>query len=183
MNWTRSLIGIGVAVPIVLLLGYGLTKDPRFIASPLPGKPAPDFALPMLDTPVTDQAAADDTIRLGDMRGQVVLVNFWASWCIPCREEHPVLLEGARTYMGKGVRFIGITYNDTPADSRNWLQELGQAFPSLVDKGARVAIDYGVSGVPETFIVNKHGIVAFKKFGPITPAELTQKLDSLLLAD
>jgi cytochrome c biogenesis protein CcmG/thiol:disulfide interchange protein DsbE len=171
MNWKRSLIGVAVAAPLVALLAYGLTVDPRFIASPLPGRAAPDFALPMLET--------SDTMRLSDLRGSVVLVNFWASWCIPCREEHPILLEGAREYMSKGVRFIGITYNDAPEDSQRWLAELGQAYPSLVDKGARTAIDYGVAGVPETFIVDKNGVVAFKKFGPITSAELTQKLDSI----
>lgn len=172
MNWKRSVIGLAIAVPIVVLLGYGLTRDPRYIASPLPGRVAPNFALPMLET--------TDTLRLSDLRGNVVLVNFWASWCIPCREEHPVLLDGAQKYLSKGVRFVGITYNDTPQDSKNWLQEMGQAYPSLVDHGARVAIDYGVSGVPETFILNKHGVVAFKKFGPINSGELAQKLDSLL---
>jgi cytochrome c biogenesis protein CcmG/thiol:disulfide interchange protein DsbE len=174
MNWKRSLIGLSVALPIVLLLGYGLGKDPRFIQSPLPGKPAPQFALPMLET--------SDTMKLTDVTGSVAVVNFWASWCIPCREEHPVLLEGARTYLPKGVKFIGVTYNDQEADSKAWLKEMGQAYPSLVDKGARVAIDYGVAGVPETFILDKHGVVAFKKFGPITSAELAQKLDSLLNA-
>ncbi len=175
MNWKRSLIGLGIAVPIVALLAYGLGKDPRYIASPLPGHSAPEFKLAMLDRP-------SDTLKLSELKGKVVLVNFWASWCIPCREEHPVMLDGARTYMPKGVQFIGITYNDTEQDSKNWLQEMGQAFPSLVDPGARVAIDYGVSGVPETFLINKHGVVAFKKFGPITPTELSTKLDSLLAA-
>jgi cytochrome c biogenesis protein CcmG, thiol:disulfide interchange protein DsbE len=171
MNWKRSIIGVVVAAPLVALLAYGLTQDPRFIESPLPGRAAPDFALPMLDT--------SDSLRLSELRGSVVLVNFWASWCIPCRQEHPVLLDGARAYMNKGVRFVGITYNDTPEDSRRWLDELGQAYPSLVDQGARTAIDYGVAGVPETFILDKNGVVAFKKFGPITAEELTQKLDSL----
>lgn len=181
MNWKRSLIGLGVAIPIVTLLAYGLTRDPRFIASPLPGKAAPDFALPMLDAPVTESATGD-SIHLADMRGNVVLVNFWASWCIPCREEHPALLEGAHAFMPKGVKFVGIAYNDKPEDSRDWLKEYGQAYPSLLDPGAHVAIDYGITGVPETFILNKQGIVAFKKFGPITQAELAQKLDSLLAA-
>jgi cytochrome c biogenesis protein CcmG/thiol:disulfide interchange protein DsbE len=174
MNWQRSLVGVAVAVPIVVLLGYGLTKDPRYIASPLPGRNAPDFALPMLERV--------DTLRLSELRGKVVLVNFWASWCIPCRQEHPVLLDGAQKYLPKGVSFIGITYNDLPADSKQWLDEMGQAYPSLVDKGALVAIDYGITGVPETFILDKHGVVAFKKFGPISPTELSQKLDSLLAA-
>lgn len=172
MNWKRSLIGLGIAVPIVMLLGYGLTRDPRHIASPLPGRPAPEFALPALE--------AGDSIRLSQLRGNVVVVNFWASWCIPCRDEHPVLLEAARDYEPRGVKFLGIAYNDKPADSQRWLNELGKSYPSLVDEGARTAIDYGVSGVPETFILDKQGVVAFKKFGPITSSEIKQKLDSLL---
>ena len=172
MNWKRSLIGLGISVPIVMLLGYGLTRDPRHIASPLPGRAAPDFALPALEQ--------GDSIRLSELRGNVVVVNFWASWCIPCRQEHPVLLQAAREYESKGVKFLGIAYNDKPEDSKRWLDELGKNYPSLVDNGARTAIDYGVSGVPETFIMDKQGVVAFKKFGPITTAEITQKLDSLL---
>jgi cytochrome c biogenesis protein CcmG/thiol:disulfide interchange protein DsbE len=172
MNWKRSLIGLGVAAPVVLLLGYGLTRDPRSIASPLPGRAAPEFALAELD--------ATQPISLSSLRGNVVVVNFWASWCIPCRVEHPVLLEATRKYEPKGVKFIGIAYNDKPEDSKRWLDELGKAYPSLVDPGARTAIDYGVTGVPETFILNKQGIVAFKKFGPLTTTEITQKLDSLL---
>lgn len=172
MNWKRSLIGLAIALPIVILLGYGLTRDPRYIASPLPGREAPTFVLPVLD--------AADSMNLAELRGNVVVINFWASWCIPCRQEHPVLLEGAEKYKDLPVRFVGIAYNDKPADSRRWLDELGRSYPSLVDDGARTAIDYGVSGVPETFILDKQGVVAFKKFGPITTAELNQKVDSLL---
>ena len=174
MNWKRSLIGVAIAVPIVVLLGYGLTRDPRFIASPLPGREAPAFSLPMLE--------ANDSINLTELRGNVVVVNFWASWCIPCLQEHPVLLDAAERYKSQDVRFIGIAYNDNPEDSKRWLEERGQAFPSLVDAGSRTAIDYGISGVPETFVLNKQGIVAFKKFGPVTARELQQKVDSLLAA-
>lgn len=172
MNWKRSVIGLGIAAPIVLLLGYGLTRDPRIVDSPLPGRPAPEFALNELNDA--------QPISLSALRGHVVVVNFWASWCIPCRVEHPVLLEATRKYEPKGVKFIGIAYNDKPDDSKRWLEELGKAYPSLVDPGARTAIDYGVTGVPETFILNKQGIVAFKKFGPLTTEEINQKLDSLL---
>ena len=174
MNWKRSLIGVAIAVPIVMLLGYGLTRDPRFIASPLPGREAPPFTLPTLD--------AADSINLTAMRGNVVVVNFWASWCIPCLQEHPILLDAAERYKDRNVRFIGIAYNDKPEDSKRWLAERGQNFPSLIDAGSRTAIDYGISGVPETFILNKQGIVAFKKFGPVTANELRQKVDSLLAA-
>lgn len=172
MNWKRSVIGLGIAVPIIMLLGYGLSRDPRAIDSPLPGRAAPDFALAQLE--------AADSISLSSLRGSVVVVNFWASWCIPCRDEHPVLLDATRKYEPKGVKFIGIAYNDKPEDSKRWLEELGKAYPSLLDPGARTAIDYGVTGVPETFILDKQGVVAFKKFGPITVAEITHKLDSLL---
>src|SRR5207253_6705661 len=142
MNWKRSLIGVGVAIPVIALLAYGLTTDPREIASPLPGKVAPSFNLPDLDVPT-------DSTNLADLKGSDVFVNFWASWCIPCRQEHPVLLAGAKEYLPKGVKFVGITYNDKEADSKSWLEEMGKAYPSLVDHGARVAIDYGVTGVPE----------------------------------
>lgn len=91
-----------------------------------------------------------------------------------------MLLEAAEKYKDSQVRFVGIAYNDKPEDSKRWLQELGTAYPSLIDEGARTAIDYGVSGVPETFILNKQGVVAFKKFGPLTAAELHFKVDSLL---
>lgn len=172
MNWKRSLVGLAITLPIVVLLGYGLTRDPRQIASPLPGRAAPDFVLPQLEP--------GDSIMLSELRGKVVVVNFWASWCIPCRDEHPVLLEASRQYQPLGVEFIGIAYNDKPDDSRRWLAELGKSYPSLIDEGARTAIDYGVTGVPETFIMDKQGVVAFKKFGPITTSEITNKLDSLL---
>jgi cytochrome c biogenesis protein CcmG/thiol:disulfide interchange protein DsbE len=172
MNWKRSVIGLGIAVPIIMLLGYGLSRDPRAIDSPLPGRAAPEFELAQLE--------AADSISLSSLRGSVVVVNFWASWCIPCRDEHPVLLDATRKYEPQGVKFIGIAYNDKPEDSKRWLNELGKAYPSLLDPGARTAIDYGVTGVPETFILDKQGVVAFKKFGPITVAEISQKLDSLL---
>lgn len=168
------MVGLAFAVPIVVVLGYGLTRDPRFIVSPLPGRAAPEFKLPSLDS--------GDSLALAELRGNVVVVNFWASWCIPCRQEHPVLLDAARRYEGEPVRIVGIAYNDKPEDSKRWLEELGQAYPSLIDDGSRTAIDYGISGVPETFILNKQGIVAFKKFGPLTHNELTQKIDSLLAA-
>lgn len=172
MNWKRSLIGLGIALPLVGLLGFGLTRDPTVIVSPLPGHEAPDFELTVLsDT---------STIRLADLRGQVVVLNFWASWCIPCRVEHPELTRAQELYAGRGVRFLGIVYNDSPENARRWLNELGENYPSLVDPGTRTGIDYGVYGVPETFIIDQKGKVVHKQLSVITLDTLRYYIDPLL---
>lgn len=173
MNWRRSAIGLGISLPILALLGYGMTLDPRTIPSPLPGKPAPEFALAVLDQP--------DTVRLSDLRGNVVVLNFWASWCMECRYEHSDLSMAATAYEKRGVRFFGVLYNDTPANGRAWIREMGgQTYPALLDEGARTAVSYGLYGVPETFIIDKEGTVVHKQIGPITMAKLAQLLEPLL---
>ncbi len=184
MNWRRSLVGAAVALPFVALLGFGLTRDPRAIPSPLPGRLAPEFSLAVLrpgDYPPA--RIARDTAILAEYRGQVVVLNYWASWCLACRDEHAALSAVAREYAGQGVQFFGPVYNDTPNNASRWIEMMGgQAYPSLLDQGSRTAIDYGLYGVPETFFIARDGRVAYKHVGPVTEALLRQKIDSLRTA-
>jgi len=182
MNWKRALIAALVALPIVALLRFGLTRDPRAIASPLPGRQAPLFDLAVFASgDGTIAPAVGQRIRLEDLRGNVVVVNFWASWCLPCRDEHAALSETATRYAGKDVRFLGLVYNDVTANALRWLEEMGgQTYPALLDPGTRTAIDFGVYGVPETFFIGRDGKVASKFVGPIPASVLSQRIDSLL---
>jgi cytochrome c biogenesis protein CcmG/thiol:disulfide interchange protein DsbE len=184
VNWRRSLAAGAVALPFVALLGFGLTRDPREIPSPLPGRSAPDFRLAVLrpgDYPPA--RIARDTAALSELRGQIVVLNFWASWCLACRDEHAALSAVARAYAGQGVQFFGPVYNDTPTNAVRWIEAMGgQAYPALLDHGSRTAIDYGLYGVPETFFIGGDGTVAYKHVGPVTEALLRQKIDSLRAA-
>jgi len=175
MNWRRAALTTAlIALPIVGLLAFGLTRNPNEIPSPLPGKPAPPFALAMLDAP-------GDTVRLEELRGNVVVLNFFASWCFECRYEHAYLSEAARLYEDRGVRFFGVLYNDRPENGRRWIEQMGgQSYPALVDPGSRVAIDYGLYGVPETFFIARDGTVVHKQIGPLTLERIVQILDPLL---
>jgi cytochrome c biogenesis protein CcmG/thiol:disulfide interchange protein DsbE len=181
MNPRRAVVAGTVALPFVALLGFGLTRDPRQIPSPLPGRAAPDFRLAVLrpgDEPAARIPA--DTAVLSRHRGQVVVINFWASWCLACRDEHAALSAVAREYAGREVQFFGPVYNDTPAAAVRWVDAMGgQSYPSLIDRGSRTAIDYGLYGVPETFFVARDGRVAYKHVGPVTEALLRRKIDSL----
>ena len=175
MNWRRSLIGVGIALPIIALLTYGMTVDPGELPSTLPGRPAPEFALRIMDS------TPPDTARLIAHRGEVVVVNFWASWCLECRVEHSDLSLAATMYEPRGVRFYGVLYSDTEENGRSWIREMGgQAYPALIDERSRTAIDYGLYGVPETFIIDQQGRVVHKQIGPITTAQLAAIIDPLL---
>lgn len=184
MNWRRASIAGAVALPLIGLLAWGMTRDPGEIKSPLPGRPAPDFALEVFaQGEPGQQRALGDTVRLLQLRGQVVVLNFWASWCLECRREHKALTDVAAEYADKGVKFFGVLYNDQPSNGLKWIQEMGgQSYPSINDPRTRTAIDYGLYGAPETFIIAKDGIVAYKHIGALTDALLIQKLDSLLAA-
>lgn len=173
MNWNRSLLGLVVGLPLVALLGFGLTRDPAQIPSPLPGKPAPEFSLPLMD--------AEGVVSLGDLRGEVVVLNFWASWCLACRDEHRDLSRTAEAFEGKGVRFFGVLYNDVAENGRRWIEEMGgQSYPTLLDAGSRTAISYGLYGVPETFVIDQTGKVVHKQIGPVTFAVLSGVIQPLL---
>jgi cytochrome c biogenesis protein CcmG/thiol:disulfide interchange protein DsbE len=182
MNWKRAGVAIGLSLPVIGLLAFGLTRDPKVIDSPLPGKPAPEFSLAVFAPGEGKSAlAVGDTVKLVQHGGKVVVLNFWASWCLACRDEHEDLSTVAREYHDRGVRFYGLLYNDQPSYGTRWIQEMGgQSYPSLLDPRTRTAIDYGLYGVPETFFVTGDGRVAYKHIGPISARVLTQKLDSLL---
>ncbi len=187
MNWKRAgLLTLFVGGPLIALLSYGMTRDPRSIPSPLPGRDAPVFSR-VVFAPGNDgvlRLPVGDTVRLAAHRGHVVVVNFWASWCLACRDEHQDLSAVARQYGPRGVRFFGLLYNDQPDNGIQWIAQMGgQAYPALEDPGARAAIDYGLYGVPETFVVDQRGSVAHKFVGPVRPGELGALLDSLLKAN
>ncbi len=182
MNWKRATAAVVILVPVIGLLAYGLTRDPKQIDSPLPGKPAPDFSLSVFspgEGPTAMQVG--DTVSLEGHRGQVVVLNFWASWCLECRTEHRDLSGAATDYADRGVRFYGVLYNDKESFGLQWIREMGgQSYPALSDPHSRTAIDYGLYGVPETFLISRDGQVAYKHIGPIPRRVLTYKLDSLL---
>lgn len=144
-------------------LAVGLKLNPREIPSPLLDKPAPAFALPVLAEP-------GRTLGPADLRGRVWLLNVWASWCVSCREEHPLLVEFARRGL---VPLIGLNYKDQTQAATDWLQKRGDPYTaSVVDADGRIGIDYGVYGVPETFVIDRRGVVRHKHTGPVTVADL-----------
>ncbi len=165
---TSVLMRLAFAIPLLLFLGVAVWvavpllrgDDPRLLPSTLIDRPAPDFALPPL--PGREQG-----VSRADLGGEVVLVNFFASWCVPCLAEHPVLTRLARE---QGVTVYGINYKDRPEDALAWLQRHGDPFGRIgVDAEGRTAIDWGVYGVPETFVVDREGRVRFRWPGPLTP--------------
>ena len=167
----RYLIPLGIFLVLAVFLGVGLKLNPREVPSPLVGKPAPAFSLPTLADPAVQLAATQ-------MKGQVWVLNVWASWCVPCLAEHPYVTQLART---PGVKVVGLNYKDKPADAQAWLQKHGDPYSSIVaDRDGRVGIDYGVYGVPETFIIDRAGVIRHKQIGPITPEVLRDKLLPLL---
>lgn len=182
MNWKRATVAAFVAFPVIGLLGFAMTRDPKEIPSPLPGRDAPEFSLAVFaQGEGAQQRAVGDSIRLSDHRGDVVVLNFWASWCLACRDEHSTLSEVAESYAGRGVKFYGVLYNDVPANGTRWISEMGgQTYPSVHDPRTRTAIDYGLYGVPETFFIGRDGRVAYKHVGPVSARVLAHKLDSLL---
>ena len=165
------LVPLLVFVAVGLFLAIGLTRDPREIPSPLIGKPVPAFSLP----PVRGRSLGLST---ADLKGDVSLVNVFASWCVACREEHPLLMQIKRDGV---VPVHGLNYKDRPADAARWLEERGDPYTRTgADLDGRVAIDWGVYGVPETFVVDREGRIAYKHIGPITPAAWNRTLLPLI---
>ena len=169
----RFLWPLGIFLILLVFLGIGLRRDPQEIPSPFIGKAAPTFMLTQLESP-------QKSFSPRDMQGQVWLLNVWASWCTSCREEHPELLAFAKQ---AGVPIVGLNYKDSRNDGQRWLSRFGNPYQvSAFDSDGRVGIDYGVYGVPETFVIDKHGVVRLKHTGPITPEVIRGKLLPLLKA-
>lgn len=166
------------AIPVVVLLGLlalfamGLTLDPSKVPSPLISKPAPAFELPVLD----GQGAV---LTQGELKGQALLVNYWASWCTPCLQEHPLLMELSRA----GVKIIGINYKDEPQAARQWLARHGNPFALIAqDLQGTAGLDWGVYGVPETFVLDAQGVIRHKQIGPLTREAWQRDVAPLLKA-
>ena len=163
----RYLIPLGLFIILVVFLAIGLGRDPHEVPSPLINKPAPAFNLPQLKAPTK-------TFSAEEMRGKVWIMNVWASWCITCRDEHPLLLEYARSGV---VPIYGLNYKDNREDALSWLAELGDPYVlSASDLDGRVAIDYGVYGAPETYLIDRNGTIRFKQIGPVTPDVWSQTI-------
>lgn len=166
MNRTVLIIGILIVAAVVFVLFAGLGKDPSHIDSPLVGRPAPPFALKAVGT--------GEMIDIEKLRGKPVVLNFWATWCGPCYEEHPTLVANAREL--PNVQFVGVVFNDEEEKILRFLAERGAAYPTLLDANGKTAIAYGVGGVPETFFINPEGKIVAKFEGPLTTETLQGEL-------
>jgi cytochrome c biogenesis protein CcmG/thiol:disulfide interchange protein DsbE len=156
-------------IALIVLLGVGLRLNPREVPSPLIGKPAPPFELPRLDAP-------ERSFSQKEMLGKVWVLNVWASWCPPCLAEHPVVTE-----LSKNVAVVGLNYKDAREDALPWLARNGNPYQLIVyDAAGRIAIDYGVYGVPETYVIDRKGVIRYKHIGPLTPEAAAEKVRPLV---
>jgi cytochrome c biogenesis protein CcmG, thiol:disulfide interchange protein DsbE len=163
----RFLFPLGLFAVLLGFLAVGLNRDPHEVPSPLVGKPAPDFLVPQL----TDSTR---TFAPKEMLGKVWLLNVWASWCVSCRQEHPVLVEYSKT---QNILVVGLDYKDQREDGMRWLRQFGDPYLlSAFDADGRVGINYGVYGVPETYLIDKAGTIRYKQIGPITPDVMDKKI-------
>jgi len=154
----KYIIPLLLFIIMAVFLGLGLNLKPNDIPSPFINKPAPEFSASKLNAP-------EQKLTPADLKGQVWLFNVWASWCVSCRAEHPILNQFAKQY---AVLIVGLNYKDEPEDAKNWLNTLGNPYNvSIMDQDGRIGIDYGVYGVPETFVIDKKGLIRYKHTGPV----------------
>jgi len=178
MKWGRAVIASLLCIPAVWLLALGFGRDPHAVPFVLKGQQAPPFSLQSL-------APAGTTVSVADFRGRAVVLNFWASWCLPCADEQDVLEWGAREFRDT-VQFMGVVYQDSAENARAYLErrgwkpgQLDQLYPQLLDSNSATAIDYGVAGVPETYFIDAHGVTRSKFVGPLRARDLVRELRTL----
>ena len=172
LRWRLSLLAALLVVPLVTVLALSFGHDPHAVPFVLQGKPAANFAL---------RDVNGSSVKLTDFRGTPVVLNFWATWCYPCQAEHTLLQQAARIY-GQRVQFLGIIYQDSEDAVRRYLQGRPSIFPQLHDENSTTSIDYGVAGVPESYIIDPHGRIVFKQAGVLTVEILRRHLDPLISA-
>jgi DsbE subfamily thiol:disulfide oxidoreductase len=172
----RNAVSGGVVVLVLIVAavamwGTGGPSAAQSTGRPLPGQPAKEFTLGLLD---------GSSLTLSEMRGELVLINFWASWCPPCEDEMPALQAISEEFRAQGVTVVGVAYDDTETDAREMISRFGLTYPVGLDAGDRISSDYGITGVPETFVVDRNGQVAYVHIGPVTAEQLRQDLANLL---
>ncbi|MBL8619497.1 MAG: redoxin domain-containing protein [Deltaproteobacteria bacterium] len=173
VRWGILAGGLVVVGGLLAVLASGFGGTTQGVSNNLLGRPAPPFAMEVL-------GERETIVRTAALTGAPVVLNFWSTWCQPCVLEHPHLLAAAQEFGPRGVKFYGVLYNDEPQKAERFLAEKGQGFPVLHDPLQRVAIDYGVTGVPETFVLDKEGRIAHKFIGPVSVGELQAVLRPLL---
>jgi cytochrome c biogenesis protein CcmG/thiol:disulfide interchange protein DsbE len=171
MKALKFIVPLALFLALAVFFAIGLTRDPRTVPSPFIGKPAPAFKLEQLHQPTA-------AFTPESMKGKVWMLNVWASWCASCRVEHPLLVELARN---RTVPIVGLNYKDKRDDAKAWLQKFGDPYEvSAWDIEGKVGIDYGVYGAPETFLIDKQGVIRHKQIGPITPEALEKTIMPLI---
>jgi cytochrome c biogenesis protein CcmG/thiol:disulfide interchange protein DsbE len=164
---------VSAVVAVVAVLATGLGRDPSITASPLIGRPAPAFSLSGLDGP---------TVRLAGLRGQIVVINFWASWCTECHVEQDALDRTWQQFRDSGVVVVGVDFEDTTAAARDYVHDSGLSYPVVVDSSSRTALAYGIRGIPETFVVDQAGRIAERFIGRVDANTLADRINAMLRA-